>query len=157
MGAGMEPLHELGAALRQMRFAVEPGRFALVGFREPPAAADLALLGGELPCQAIREGGETTLLVPEPELLAIRARHPGALEERGFAWIRFESAMAWDLVGFLALVTGRLAAGGVPLGAVCAFHRDHLFIAERHLERAREVLRGLFPEAPSSAGAEALR
>ena len=40
--------------------------------------------------------------------------------------------MGWELVGFLALVTGRLAAAGVPLGAVCGFQRDHLFVAERH-------------------------
>lgn len=153
----MEPLHRLEDALRHMRFAVEEERFALVGFREPPLAADLIPLARELPCQAVREGGETTLLVPEAELAAILARHPGAEAERGLAWIRFESPMAWDLVGFLALVTGRLAAAGVPLGAVCAFHRDHLFVAERHLGRAREVLRGLFPEALPATGAEGAR
>ena len=156
MGPG-EPAHRLEDALRQMRFAVERERFALVGFRAPPLAADLAPLARALPCQAIREGGETTLLVPEAELAGILARHPGAEAERGLAWIRFESAMAWDLVGFLALVTGRLAAAGVPLGAVCAFHRDHLFVAERHLERARAVLRELFPEAPLPAGVEGPR
>jgi len=144
----MEPVHRLEDALREMRFAVERERYALVGFREPPLAADLAPLARELPCQAIREGGETTLLVPEAELASLLARHPGAEVERGLAWIRFESPMAWDLVGFLALVTGRLAAAGVPLGAVSAFHRDHLFVAERYLGTARAALAELFPEAP---------
>ena len=55
--------------------------------------------------------------------------------------------MNWDLVGFLALVAGKLAEAGVPIGAVCGFSRDHLFVAERFLERTRAVLTTLFPEA----------
>ena len=54
--------------------------------------------------------------------------------------------MGWEVVGFLARVTGALAAAGVPLGAVCGFSRDHLFVAEAHLERALETLRGSFPQ-----------
>ena len=59
--------------------------------------------------------------------------------------IRFRMAMDWELVGFLALVTGRLAEAGVPVGAVCGFSRDHLFVARPHLERAEDVLEALFP------------
>jgi uncharacterized protein len=153
----MQPLRRLDDALRSMRFSVEGGRFALLGFPEPPAPADLALLAGHGPCQALREGGDTTLLVPETELAAVLARHPGASHERGLAWIRFESPMGWDLVGFLALVTGHLASAGVPLGAVCGFHRDHLFVAERYLATTRTALAELFPEALPAAGRESVR
>ena len=56
--------------------------------------------------------------------------------------------MSWDVVGFLARVTSALAEGGVPLGAICGFDRDHLFLDERHLERARAILRErICPEA----------
>jgi len=143
----MEPHRRLDDALSHMRFTVERGRFALLGFPAPPAAAELVLLTGTGPCQVIREGGETTLLVPETELAAALARHPGASHERGLVWIRFEAPMGWELVGFLALVTARLAAAGVPLGAVCGFQRDHLFVAERHLAAARAALSELFPES----------
>jgi hypothetical protein len=57
--------------------------------------------------------------------------------------------MGWEVVGFLAKVTGSLAAAGVPLGAVCGFSRDHLFLHERYLPQSLAVLRGLFPETPS--------
>jgi hypothetical protein len=136
----MQPFHHLDDALASMRFRVEPERFALLGFPEPPEPADLALVAGDGPAQVIREGGETTLLVPASAAGAVLERHPGAAVERDLAWIRFDGALAWDLVGFLARVTGRLAAAGVPLGAVCGYSRDHLFVAEPHLERATAAL-----------------
>lgn len=135
----------LDEALAGMTWTVQPGRFALVGFPEPPAPEDLALLGGEGPAQVIREGGETTLLVPAEVAGEVLARHPAARAESGLAWIRFELAMEWELVGFLARVTGRLAAAGVPLGAVCGYSRDHLFLAERWLGTARSALEELLP------------
>ena len=140
------PHHGLESALATMTLRVEPGRYALLGFPEPPTDRDLAHLGGSGPCQIVREGGETTLLVEAEAADQALERHPGASIERGLAWIRFEGAMPWDLVGFLALVTGDLAAAGVPLGAVCGFSRDHLFVSEQHLPTALEVLRRRFPE-----------
>ena len=141
-----EPAKDLQDALARMRWRVEPGRFALLGFAEPPSAEDLASIG-EGPGQIVREGGETTLLVPAERAAAALARHAGAALERDLCWIRFEVPMEWELVGFLALVTGRLAAEGVPLGAVCAYSRDHLFVAAPHLARAAAALERLFPRS----------
>lgn len=135
----------LDEALAGMRWEVLEGDWCLVGFQGAPDPADLEpVRSGAGPAQVIREGGETTLLLPAADAEAALARHPGARIERDLAWIRFEMAMEWELIGFLALVAGRLAAAGVPIGAVCGFSRDHLFVARPHLERAREVLSGLF-------------
>jgi hypothetical protein len=128
-----------------MSWALEPDSFALIGFPEPPLAQDLASLSRP-PAQIVREARETTLLVRESESAAILARHPHARVERDLVWIRFETPMAWEVVGFLARVTGALAAAGVPLGAVCGFSRDHLFVARKHLEPARSVLERMFSE-----------
>lgn len=139
------PARTLDEALAVMTWRVETGRFALIGFGEEPGAADLEAL--EPPAQLVREPDETTLLVRADRAAEVLARHPGARVERDLAWIRFESAMGWDVVGFLARVTGALAAAGVPIGAVCGFSRDHLFVAERHLAAAREALARIVPEA----------
>jgi hypothetical protein len=141
-----EAARNLEQALADMRWEVLEGRFCLLGFDQPASPEDLCLLV-EDPTQLIREGGETSLLVRAARADEVLARHPGARVERDLAWIRFETAMAWDLVGFLALVTGRLAQAGVPVGAVCGFSRDSLFVAEAHLAPAREVLLDLFGEA----------
>jgi hypothetical protein len=132
----------LEEALEAMAWEVLPGRFVLLGFPEAPEPADLGLLDPG-PAQLVREGQETTLLLPRERLAEARARHPRARIEEGLAWIRFRAEMSWEVVGFLGRVTSALAAAGVPLGAVCGFSRDHLFLDERHLARAREVLGGL--------------
>jgi hypothetical protein len=91
------------------------------------------------------------LLVAEDRIPEVLARHPRARVERDYAWIRFEAPMGWEVVGFLARVTGALAAAAVPLGAVCGFSRDHLFVARRHLPAARATLTRLFPEVGASS------
>ena len=136
---------DLDAALAAMSFELVPGRFALLGTSAPPTAAELEHLG-DGPSQLVVEGGETTWLVAEDRVAALLDAHPEAQVERGLAWLRFVAPMGWEVVGFLARVTGSLAAAGVPLGAVCGFSRDHLFVHEDHLERTLEVLRAEFPE-----------
>lgn len=128
-----------------MTWAEEPGAFALVGFAAPPTPEDLALLARP-PAQVVREADETSLLVRAGEVEAIRARHPDARVEGPLVWIRFEAPMGWEVVGFLARVATALAGAGVPLGAVCGFSRDHLFLNRAHRARALAVLAGLFPE-----------
>jgi hypothetical protein len=140
-----QPAAALDEALARMRFRLESGRFALLGFAAPPTAVDWSALG-DGPAQVVREGGETTLLVPERALPAHLQAHPDAQVEKDLAWIRFETPMGWEVVGFLALVTGRLAAAGIPIGAVCGFSRDHLFLNAARLPVALGVLRELFPE-----------
>lgn len=144
-----------------MRWGIEPRRFVLVGFPEPPTPSDFDRVG-EGPGQVIREGGETTLLLPESHLRGLRASHPRLREEGPLVWVRFEAPMGWEVVGFLARVTTALAGAGIPLGAVCGFSRDHLFVAEAHLEGTRSVLSGLFPgrelgDSPSGDGLLTLR
>lgn len=140
-----QPAQKLSEALQRMRFRVEDGRFALLGFAAPPTAGDWAALG-DGPAQLVREGGETSLLVPEGALDTLLAAHPDAQVEKDLVWIRFETPMGWEVVGFLALVTERLAAVGIPIGAVCGFSRDHLFLNAARLPIALGVLRELFPE-----------
>jgi len=145
-----KPTSTLHEALASTAWGVEPGRFALLGFPQAPLPEDLTALG-EGPGQLIREGGETTLLTPQEGLAEALERHPAAQVAGDLAWIRFHQPMGWEVVGFLAHVTGGLAAAGVPLGAVCGFSRDHLFVADPHLPRAREVLTRLFgPEQVQS-------
>ena len=149
----MDEARTLQDALARMRWEVEPGAFVLAGFAAPPGPEDLAALG-DGPGQIVREGGETTLLVPAERLAALRARHPDLRVEEELVWIRFVCPMGWELVGFLALVTARLAEAGVPLGAVCGFSRDHLFVARRHEAAARAALAATFPEEGPSEDAE---
>ncbi len=140
-----QPAPDLEHALAAMSWRFEPGRFVLLGFPEPPTPADWEAL--QPPAQLVLEEGETTLLVPAGRLAEVLARHPASRVQEGLLWIRFEAAMGWEVVGFLARVTAALAAAGVPLGAVCGYSRDHLFVAQAHRDTTRRVLDELFPQA----------
>jgi hypothetical protein len=122
-----------------MTFTILPGRWALIGIEGPPLPADVAALEHG-PANLVREPGASTLLVRTEEADAILARHPGAKIERDLAWVRFDLPMNWEVVGFLALVTGELARAGVSVGAVCGFHRDHIFLAAQNLSKAEAAL-----------------
>jgi hypothetical protein len=137
------PAPDLEAALARMTWRMEAGTFALVGFQGPADAQDLAQVGA--PGQIVVEGDETSLLVGESALPGILERHPGAKTEGDLLWITFEAPMGWEVVGFLARVTGALAEAGIPIGAVCGYSRDHLFVASRHRAMALQVLGQLFP------------
>ena len=50
-------------------------------------------------------------------------------------------------------INSALAEAGVPIGAVCGYSRDHLFVGRAHLERTQVVLGALFPEAGPSGDA----
>ena len=157
------PARTLQEAQAGMSWEVLGGRFALLGWDVVAEDLDPGLpepdLLGSGPAQVVVEGGEITLLAPQEIALAWQDRHPRCRVERDLRWIRFRTPMGWEVVGFLARVTSALAQAGVPLGAVCGFSRDHLFVAERHLAQARQVLADLFgperkepPPARTGAG-----
>lgn len=131
-----------------MTFSVLDGRFALFGSAEWDAATARSALERS-PSQVIREDDGMTILVLERDLAPLLSRHPNATVERDLAWIRFDAPMGWEVVGFLARVTEALAHVGVPVGAICGFRRDHLFISARYLPTARAALARLFPERPA--------
>ncbi|MFN0207464.1 MAG: ACT domain-containing protein [Planctomycetota bacterium] len=140
----------LAEALAAMRFRVLPGFYCLIS--APPSELSLltksfapfAASGGVV--QIVIEKMGVTAVAPEP---ALRSLHSlaGYRIEHNYRVIQFETPMTWDVVGFLALVTRKLAEAGVPLGAICSFDRDYLFIRETHLEQARAALiAGVCPE-----------
>jgi hypothetical protein len=141
-----DPVKSLQEALGRMTWSVEEGAFALIGFRGAPTAADLDGLALP-PAQVVRESDETTLLLRDGLAPDVLRRHPDARCERDLAWIRFDTPMGWEVVGFLALVAGELSRAGVPIGAVCGYSRDHLFVARAHLPAARAALERLFPSS----------
>jgi len=56
-------------------------------------------------------------------------------------------------VGLLAAVTAALAARGISVNPVSAFHHDHLFVPVTQAEAALETLRALSAAPPASPGA----
>ena len=91
---------------------------------------------------AVAEPGETTVVLPEDMLTTLPA--PESVE-RGWQRITFTGPLPWELIGFLADVAARLAAGPDPV---------HLGLRLHHRPRAgpRRAGRGRARGAPRRSG-----
>jgi len=97
--------------------------------------------GAEVPAAAIavfREEEAATLVLERSDADAHRLDPLYAA-----AWITLTVHSDLDAVGFLAAITGPLAAAGISCNVVSAVYHDHLFVPVSRAEEAMEILRRL--------------
>jgi hypothetical protein len=129
--------------LASTELSIHPEEFVLVGLspkHQIQVEASLSRLPGDF-VQYIRESDVLTLLLPHSSWKIIEQDYPEAHIQSPINLFTFSVAMDWEVVGFLAGVTALLARKGIPLGAVCGYYRDHLFIARQYAKEAEAVLR----------------
>ena len=68
------------------------------------------------------------------------AQRLGIKQSSAFRMISLNVNSSLEAVGFLAAVTEKLAAAGVSVNAVSAFHHDHLFIPAEKADLAISLL-----------------
>lgn len=73
----------------------------------------------------------------------------------GYRMITLEVELRMDVVGYLRVVTDRLAREGVPVSVVSTFHRDHLLVREEDVNRARAALESLVADCRAGIGESA--
>ena len=137
---GETPINEILAATELI---VQPGQFFLAGIspeKRIQLETDLALIKGHF-FQYTVESDVLTLLVGTDDWENLSNRYPDAVVEGPLYIFTFSVAMDWQVVGFLATVTGLLAGAGIPLGAVCGYYRDHLFIDQKYARQAKTLLK----------------
>jgi hypothetical protein len=137
---GGTPVEEI---LAHTELIIRPGEFVLVGLEPDERSrleSDLASINSDF-FQYIIEPDVLTLLLDSNDWAHLSHHYPQANVEGPLRIFTFSVAMDWEVVGFLATVTGLLAQAGVPLGAVCGYYRDHLFIFVEYAARAEGVLR----------------
>jgi hypothetical protein len=121
---------DLSKLLQNMRPEMHDGVFVFCSIRagkEIPAALR--------PVHLFREQEGTTLVVRREE-----AEGAGLSYQFASRLITLTVHSSLEAVGFLAAITGRLAAAGISLNAVSAFYHDHLFVLD---DRADEALHHL--------------
>jgi uncharacterized protein len=119
---------DLNALLANIQPIMRPETYV---FCTLPAGRDIP--DAVSPMQTFREHEGTALIVTlaEAEAAALSYQFPSRM-------ITLNVFSALDAVGFLAAVTARLAAAGISVNAVSAFHHDHLFVP---VDRAEEAMR----------------
>jgi hypothetical protein len=132
----------LGSLLRSMRPVLRPPVYLFATL--PPGCK---LPDGLRPILQFQEAEGVTVVLPREA--ADAAGLAGVFPCRQ---ITLEVHSALDAVGFLAAVTVRLAAHGIGVNPVAAFHHDHLFVPADRAEAALRALHELAAEHALEAG-----
>ncbi|WP_342740663.1 ACT domain-containing protein [Bradyrhizobium sp. B117] len=124
---------DLDALLSNMKPEIMDGTFVFCTLA--PSASIPATIS---PMLTFREREGTTLVIrhEEAERAGLRCAFPSRL-------ITLAVHSALDAVGFLAAITARLAAAGISVNAVSAFHHDHLFVAVDRADEAMALLQNM--------------
>src|SRR5262249_42880263 len=102
---------------------------------------------GVNPVMTFGEAEGTTLILEEGE--ASCAGIAGSFRSR---MITLDIHSSLDAVGFLSMITTRLAVARMGVNPVSAFYHDHLFVPAERAEEAMEILKRLAAEARDSKG-----
>jgi hypothetical protein len=129
---------DLETLLSSMRPRLAPGTFVFAAL-----APDQAIPAGVDPVMVFREAEGCTLILAEEA--ATEADLKSAFRCR---MITLDIHSSLDAVGFLAAVTAPLAAAGMGVNPVSAFHHDHLFVPADRAEEALAILNRLAAEHP---------
>lgn len=130
--------------LRETRIEVAPATYVLLGLRHQEWAR--LLESPELSPRPdssfliFRDSRQVTLLLEEEDWQRVRHIVRDAQVEGGFRLLTLDVELPWNVVGYLAQVTEILAGGGIPIGAISSFSRDHLLIKQDDLGNALRLL-----------------
>lgn len=127
---------DLKTLLGSMRPAVAPACYVFATF--PVGEAIPAELN---PLMHFREREGTTLIIEE----RVAREHGIAFSFRS-RMITLDIHSSLDAVGFLAFISTRLAAAGLPVNPVSGYFHDHLFIPADRAEEAMAILNGIVVE-----------
>ncbi|VVB57557.1 ACT domain protein [uncultured archaeon] len=111
---------------KQGRLRVDPATFAIVKARKPIEDA----------WALVQDHREMTVIVDEQKLGSVDAIQT----DKGWRLITFEVTMPFEVVGFLARVSGALAEEKIPIFAVSSYSTDHILVKEENLEKAVKKL-----------------
>ncbi len=90
---------------------------------------------------------EVSLVVKVEDWTVLRERFEEYQEEGPYRLITFDIVLDLSIVGFMAVVSRRLADEGVSIYALSTFLRDHILVKESDCGKAVEALRSLIAES----------
>ena len=134
--------------LAEMEITLHPDSFTIVSIdrsEEDKARGIIADLG---PFSSLTfDVAEVSLVVKAEDWGVLRERFDAFQEERLYRLITFDIVLDLSIVGFMAVVSRRLADEGVSIYALSTYLRDHILVKEGDCAKAVEALRSLTAES----------
>lgn len=84
---------------------------------------------------------EVSLLLPANSWEQMSSEFSESESSGTFSLITFECVLTLDVVGFMAIVSTILAEAEIPILAISAYSRDHIFVATEHFQDAWDRLK----------------
>lgn len=138
----------LAALLRATRLVVGDQDLVIVALPREAAgevAAAVAWGAGEVLSLSV-DRWEASLVVDAGYWRQLAGRFAGARETGPYRLITFDVILPFDVVGFLAAITEKLAAAGVSVYALSAYSRDHILVRKQDLSIALATLEALLAD-----------
>lgn len=134
--------------LSEMEITLHPDSFTIVSINrseEDKAKGIIADLG---PFSSLTfDLAEVSLVVKTEQWGVLREKVEEYQEEGPYRLITFDIVLDPSIVGFMAVVSRRLADEGVSIYALSTYLRDHILVKEGDCEKAVEALRSLMAES----------
>ena len=93
-----------------------------------------------------KDNWEVTIVVDEQDFSRLRPGLGDAPVEGGFRLLSFDAEMDFDVIGFMAAVSGILADAGISVLPFSSFRRDHVLVSQSDLASALKAFRGIVSE-----------
>jgi hypothetical protein len=120
-------------AAQSFSLVVVPGRYAVARLEAGAAIPEWAWRGEAVSIAKTRD--ETSILCDEGAVpVGVRA-------ERGFAMLRVNGDLPFEVVGVMASLAGPLAAAGISIFVFSTFDTDYLMMRDTDLGRGIAALR----------------
>jgi hypothetical protein len=144
----MVPDENIAKLLAETEITVHPGPFTIVSIDRSEEAKARRLLVDLAHFSSLTfDVAEVSLVVKEDEWSSLRNRFEKYQEEGPYRLITFDIVLDLSIVGFMAVVSQRLADEGVSIYALSTYLRDHILVKEGDCEKAVEALRSLIEES----------
>ena len=134
--------------LSEMEITLHPDSFTIVSINrseENKAKGIIADLG---PFSSLTfDLAEVSLVVKAEDWAVLRERFEEYREEGPYRLITFDIVIDLSIVGFIAVVSRRLADEGVSIYALSTYLRDHILVKDCDCGKAVEALRSLIAES----------
>lgn len=133
--------------LAGMELKVQPEPYAIVSIDREEEEKAKAAVGELSPFSSLTlDHAEASMVVKTGEWRGIRDGFKRYEEEGPYRLITFDMVLDLSLVGFMAIISARLAEAGVSIYALSTYLRDHILVREGDLEKAIGALQGLIEE-----------
>lgn len=133
--------------LAKMKIVIHPDAFTLVSIDKGEETEARHLLRDLKAFSSVTfDVAEVSLVVRADEWSELRGDFRIFKEEGPYRLITFDIVLDLSVVGFMAVVSERLAKAGISIYALSTFLRDHILVKERDIERAEDALRRLVEE-----------